>query len=235
MNYIVFYQRLGKVVNNNVETMDYTKEYTNIHSIDVDVASVELEIQLSDKLKIEGTDIPSDYKFEEQNGVLKIKNKKVSQNSKLVMYIPSNIQKLDIDIGAGKIQMQDIMVNRLNLDTGAAIANIENVIVLSAAEIDAGIGEIKIQNSDISNLDMDAGVGNVKYDGYLRETSKIDCGVGNIDINLKGTGEIYKIIAERGVGELKINGNKLSGTQTIGNGSNILKISGGIGSLSVTY
>lgn len=226
-----------EIANNNVETMDYTKEYVNIYSIEMDVAAVELEIEKTDAntLKIEGTAIPVDYKFEEDEGVLKIKNKKVSKDSKLVIYVPNNLSKLDIDIGAGKIQMENLQVQELSLDTGAAVANITNIIATSSTKIDAGVGDISIKNSDISNLDLDAGIGNVEYNGYLRDTNTLNCGVGNIDIALEGTDTLYKIIAEKSVGEIKVNGTKLSGNQTIGEGSNTLKISGGIGSINVTY
>lgn len=223
------------VLNNNVETMNYTKEYVNINSIEMDIAATELVIQKAEVLKIEGEALPTDYKFEEKDGILKIKNKKVAQNSKLVVYIPNDMLELDIDIGAGKIQIEDIKVSELNLDTGAAVTSIKKLNVVSSADIDAGVGEIVIEDSDIYNLDMDAGVGTVEYSGYLRGTSDIDCGVGNININLSGTDVMYKIIAEKGIGELEVNGNKLSGTQTLGNGSNVIKLSGGIGSLNIEY
>lgn len=221
--------------NNNIETINYTKEYIGIDSIELDIAAIELEIQNSDVLKIEGTDIPSDYTFDTQDRTLKIKNKKVAQNSKLVIYIPSDVVKLDIDIGAGKIEMENVKIDKLSLDTGAATAKMKDLTVISQADIDTGIGEIFIENADISNLDLDAGIGNVEYSGYLRGANDVDCGVGSVNINLTGTEAMYKIIAERGIGELNINGNSLSGTQTIGEGSNILKLSGGIGSLNIAY
>ena len=223
------------VLNNNVETMNYTKEYQSINSIIIDIAAAEMDIRSAEVLKIEGTNIPVDYKFKEDDGVLKISNKKVSQDSKLVIYIPNNMNKLQLDIGAGKIQMEDIRIKQLDLDTGAANTEITNLIVTSDLDIDMGVGDILIENSDVTNLDLDAGVGSVEYDGYLRGTNNINCGVGNLDINLQGTQTMYKIMAERGIGELKINGTRLSGNQTIGEGSNVIKISGGIGSLSITY
>lgn len=223
------------VATNNVEVMDYVQEYININSIDMDISTVNLEIIPADTLKVEATGIPVDYKFEQENGELKIKNKKVSQNAKLVLYIPRDVNKLDLDIGAGKIEMEDITVQELSLDTGAATTAIKGLKVLSKLDIDAGVGDISIKESDVSNLDMDAGVGNIEYNGYLRGKSSVDCGIGNVDMNLEGTEEMYNIIAERGIGELKINGIKLSGSQILGTGKNILKLSGGIGSLAVTY
>jgi len=223
------------VANNNVETMSYTKEYENVNSIEIDVSAIDLEILPANKLNVSGTEIPVDYKFEEENGTLKIKGKKVKTEAKLIICVPNNMVELDLDIGAGKIEIEDITVQKFNLDTGAADTKIENLIVTSKAEIDAGVGEITIKNSDLSNLDLDAGVGNIEYNGYLRGMCTVNCGVGSVDINLIGGEAMYNIIAERGIGELRINDAKLSGTQTIGNGSNIIKLSGGVGSLKITY
>lgn len=228
------------IANGVVETKNYTNEYANIQSLEIDASAMSLEIIPVDEsevsiLKIRATDVPTDYRFEQENDKLEIKGKKVASDAKLVIYLPSTVKNLDIDIGAGDIQIKDISIDSFNLDTGATQTNIQSLTVTSNAEIDAGTGEIVISDSNISNLDIDAGVGNLEYTGYLNGASDIDCGVGNIELNLKGTESMYKIIAERGIGELKINGNKVSGTQTVGSGNAIVKLSGGIGSLSITY
>ena len=228
------------VANGVVETKNYTNEYANIQSIEIDASAMSLEIIPVDEsevsiLKIQATDVPTDYKFEQEHDKLEINGKKVASNTKLVIYLPTTVSNLDIDVGAGDIQIKDINIVEFNLDTGATESNIQNLTVTSKAEIDAGTGEIIINDSNISNLDIDAGVGNLEYTGHLNGVSDIDCGVGNVELNLKGTEAMYKITAEKGIGELKINGNKVSGTQTVGNGTNIVKLSGGIGSLSITY
>lgn len=223
------------VVTDSVETIDVSKDFKNIHSIELDISSAELEIVKADKLKVEGKAIPVDYEFKEENGELKIKNKKVAKNAKLVIYLPAEIKDLDIDIGAGKIQMEDLTIQEISLDTGASTVDINKLTVTSKMDVDAGVGDLVIIDSDVSNLDLDAGVGNVKYTGYLKGNSEINCGVGNMELNLQGTLDIYKLIAERGIGQLRVNDLNLSGTQTLGTGSNIVKLSGGIGSLKVTY
>ena len=226
--------------NNSVEVESFTKEYENIYDIEIDVSSINLEIVSIDEadtnmLKILGTDIPTEYKFEQENGILKIKGKKIKQNSKLVMYVPATFKDLDIDIGAGNILIDNITIQKFNLDTGATNTNIKQLTVSSDADIDAGAGDITIENSNITNLDMDSGVGKLEYTGYLTGINNIDCGVGNLELNLQGTESIYKITAQKGVGDLKINGNKLGGTQTVGSGTNIVNISGGVGSLDINY
>ena len=223
------------VVNGNVETMNYTKEYTNIYSIEMDIAAAEIEIKSGDTLKIDATDIPVDYTFEVKDGILSIENKKASNNAKLVIYVPNNMKKLDIDIGAGKVYVDSVTVENLDLEVGAVTTDIKELVVMANAKIDAGVGNISINDSDISNLDINSGVGKVRYNGYLRGTNSVECVVGSMSINLSGTEEMYKITAGKAVGELSVNGTSLKGTQTIGEGPNQIKISGGIGSINITY
>lgn len=228
------------MTNNNIAVHNFTKEYENIHSIEIDISSIDLELITTaetnvNNLKIEGLDIPTEYKFEENNGVLKVKGKSVKSNSKLVMYVPNMLNDLDIDIGAGNIQIDNINTQEFSLGTGATNANINNLEVSRNADIDAGTGNITIKDANISNLDVDAGIGKLEYTGYLNGFNDINCGIGKVELNLQGKESSYRITAEKGIGEVKINGNKVSGTQTLGNGSNIIKVSGGIGSLDIRY
>lgn len=220
---------------NSIETMNVSQEYVNIHEIDLEVAASSIEIIKADSLKVEGTNIPKDYDFTEKNGKLEIKGKKIKSGAKIVIYMPSEINSLDIEVGAGNITIKDITLQEIRLDTGAAKTDITGLIVTTKADINTGVGETNIIDSDITNLDMDTGIGSVELNGYLKGASDIDCGVGNLDIDLLGTEAFYRIIAERGIGNLVINGTKVSGEQNIGTGNNILKISGGIGNLDISY
>ena len=169
------------MANNNVEVESFTKEYANIQSIEIDVSATNLEIMPADEtnaniLRIQGVDIPTEYKFEVDNKMLKINGKKVKSNSKLILYVPNTVNELDIDIGAGNIQIDNLNIQELSLDTGATTADINNLNVTKNANIDAGAGDIAIEDSNISNLDIDAGVGNLEYTGYLNGINDIDCG-----------------------------------------------------------
>lgn len=222
------------ILGSSVETIDYMKEYTNINSIEIEVQSVNLEIVSGDILKVEGN-IPASYKFKEENGALEIDGKSIKGTGDITIYIPEEVSNLSLETGAGDIQIKDVSIKTLDLETGASKTNIDNVIVTNNAKIETGVGETTITNTDISNLDMDAGVGNVEYNGYLRDTSNINCGVGNIELTLLGTEELYTLTTERGIGNLNVNGKNYSGIQTFGNGINKVKLSGGIGNLSVVY
>lgn len=102
-------------------------------------------------------------------------------------------------------------------------------------KIDAGAGETKIISTSLNDLRLDAGVGRIEIDGEITGESKIACGIGETDIKLEQDEGEYKIIAEKGIGSLKIKGQEQGTETTYGNGKNIIKIEGGIGSIKVDF
>lgn len=73
-------------------------------------------------------------------------------------------------------------------------------------KIDAGAGETVINDSKLNDLKLNAGVGRVEINGEITGDSRIECGIGEMDIVLSGAEENYKIVAEKGIGSLKIKG-----------------------------
>lgn len=57
-----------------------------------------------------------------------------------------------------------------------------------------------------------------------------------MDITLKGDKENYKIVGEKGIGSLKIDGKSQSGSNsTYGSGNNVIKVDGGVGSINIDF
>lgn len=74
-------------------------------------------------------------------------------------------------------------------------------------KIDAGAGETVINESNLNDLRLNAGVGRIEINGDITGDSRIECGIGEIEIVLSQSEENYKILAEKGIGSLKIKGN----------------------------
>ena len=60
--------------------------------------------------------------------------------------------------------------------------------------------------------------------GEITGNSKIECGVGELDVTLTGNKEDYKIIAEKGIGRIKIDGAEQGNNVSIGNGVNEIRL-----------
>ena len=77
------------------------------------------------------------------------------------------------------------------------------------------------------------GVGELDLSAKLSGNSDIDAGVGRLNLNLIGND--YKIKVDKGIGSASINGNDIKDDTYYGEGSNIIDIDGGVGSIDISY
>ena len=96
-------------------------------------------------------------------------------------------------------------------------------------------GNFYINSGTIGNLELDQGVGKVYVNAYLRGTSKIEGGVGKLDINLLGGKDNYRIVVEKGVGSIKVDGNAVGNENIIGSGNSKVNIEGGVGEININF
>lgn len=222
-------------------TEDFSETYKNVDRIKIEIVSAKLNIKEGNELKLEVKGMKSRVNSKIHNGTLKIEEHKKwfwkdGFSGYITLYIPKdiNLKELDIDSGAGKIEINNIYSNIFELEHGAGAITISNS-QFDKTEINGGAGEFKVLSSRLNDLDLAAGVGRAVIEAEITGRSKIECGIGEIDIKLIGSEEDYKIIAENGIGSLKIKGNSVSNEKTYGDGRNVIEVEGGIGSIKVDF
>lgn len=224
----------------NVTNLNEVKINNDISSLDIDLSNVNVMIKKGNKFKIETNSDNINYRVVENNLFINQKddnwfNRKV--NSDLIIYVEKNFvfDFVLIENGAGKLDINDLSTNELELDLGAGKVTIDKLTVLKEASIDGGAGEVNISNSSINNLDLDMGIGKVLISSTLTGNSEIDAGIGEVDLNLLDKEDNYKINIDKSIGEIIIDGNKVGEENSYGNGLNTIDISGGIGSININF
>lgn len=213
--------------------------YTDIKYLDIDLDSTNLEIKEGEELTIEATDKEKLY-ISNPSNTLKIKERDRNHffwhnnKSSIKIYIPKNmIEKLKLDVGAGKVTLNNIDADSLKLEHGAGYVLIRNS-EFKKADIKGGAGKLEINSSTIHNLSFETGVGNSSItSSHILGKSTIAVGVGNVSVGLEGSKEDYTLYAEKGIGSIKIDGEKISGKT--GTGDNEIHIEGGIGNIDVYF
>lgn len=208
--------------------------------LEIDVKSVNVVIKEGTSLKAETNNKYVHVK--QNNNKLRIVEEKHNYFNKsdmgdLIVYIPKDYQFNDVSIenGAGKIDIEAINAQSFDLDLGAGKVSINNLLVTREIDIDSGAGELTINNGDINNLDLDMGAGKVTLLARITGNSKIDAGVGEINLNLIGESSDYRIIVNKGIGKATLNGEEVKNETYYGDGSNRIDIDGGIGSIKINY
>ncbi|NLC48475.1 MAG: DUF4097 domain-containing protein [Tenericutes bacterium] len=211
----------------------------NISSLEISIQYSSLEIINSDKFLIETNN--KYIKVKENNNKLTIKenNKKLftSKNTnKITLYIPYNFIFDDVDInsGVGNINIDLINSKDLNLKIGAGKITIKDLFIANKAKIEGGAGKITISSGQINNLNLDSGVGKVSIRCKLTGNNNISSGIGETNLLLLGDKENYTVIASKGIGTISFNDIQISDGALYGNGENLIKIDGGIGSINIS-
>lgn len=226
---------------NNHDVVDFEKSYDNITSIDIDISTANIIVKSGNEFKIDATNMNKSFSSKEKNGKLVLKEKDSwfwhrNVNGSITVYVPYDVKlnELEIDNGAGEISIEGIRSYKLNVEQGAGRLEI-NDSQFDNTDIDGGAGEVKVTLSTLNNLDMDSGVGKIVMEALITGNSKIDCGVGELDITLLGKDSDYRILAQKGIGSIKIAGVNQSNDSVYGSGTNRLELDGGVGSINIDF
>lgn len=230
-------------VSSNMQTVDIGNKgnilnLTDITSLDIEVKYTNLIIKNGDTFHYETNNDNIIYK--ENHNTIKIEEKGKwlfsDTESNLIIYIPENfdLNKINIEAGAGKVEIENLNVDNLDLELGAGEASISNLNIRNNTKLEGGAGRLNILDGNINNLDLDMGIGEININSFITGDSDIDAGIGILNLNLQGSKADYRIITDKGVGNLKINGQNISGASTYGEGKNLIKIDEGIGNINIT-
>lgn len=221
----------------NKDTLSFNKNYQDINNLEIEAGASNIYIEAGDSFTVVANDIGARTSIDKFGNTLKIREKgswfwQTKNIGEIRITIPEGLLKsLDIDAGAGKININNLNVDKFDIEQGAGTIEI-NHITTNKTDIDGGAGEINIADSEIYNLDLDAGVGKVTIDGIVYGNSEIDCGVGEVNLNLNGDESIYTLAIDKGIGSIKINGDSFN-NNIYGNGVNRINIDGGVGAINI--
>lgn len=185
----------------------------------------------------------ADFRFKEDEGKLKIENNEGSLFSfgevagQLVITVPEKMsfKKVEINAGAGDIQIENLVCDSLDLDLGAGQVNVNHIKINKNADIDGGAGEITVSDGYMANADISIGVGKAEIAAYLSGNSTVEAGVGDTKLVLKGDKTDYTVITDAGIGGFSVDGDHVSDGEVIGDGENTVEIEGGIGAVRVQF
>ena len=158
-----------------------------------------------------------------------------SNKSYLKLFIPEDLlfDKVDIEIGAAKVNIDKLYAKKIDYEVGAGATTIKNIRATEEFNADTGAGAFKIKNGVINNLKSEFGAGEVTINATLTGENKLDCGIGSLNLKLHDSIENYTIKAHKGLGEIKLNGDKLADGKIVGNGINTVYLEGGVGSIKI--
>lgn len=234
-------------INSDKKDSKLLEEYTtisnnvnNIESFKIDISNDDIEIKEGEKFEVKTND--PDVKFYHENSKVKIKTDKTfswhlsnSSRGTIIIYLPNefNITELDLNLGAGKIDIDKIFVETLLMDLGAGTMTAKEINVYEKATINGGAGNINIYSGTINNLNLKLGAGNASIESDLTGSNTLTTGVGKLNLGLSRSKDNYKFDISKGLGNIILNDFDVSEDILIGDGETKIKISGAVGNIII--
>lgn len=234
-------------INSDKKDSKLLEEYTtisnnvnNIESFKIDISNDNIEIKEGEKFEVKTND--PDVKFYHENSKVKIKTDKTfswhlsnSSRGTIIIYLPNefNISELDLNLGAGKIDIDKIFVETLLMDLGAGTMTAKEINVYEKATINGGAGNINIYSGTINNLNLKLGAGNASIESDLTGSNTLTTGVGKLNLGLSRSKDNYKFDISKGLGNIILNDFDVSEDILIGDGKTKIKISGAVGNIII--
>lgn len=235
--------------NKKEKTIDFSQNFTNVESIDIENSAGKLVIRTGDQFRVEARNVSEHFKAKvNSNGELNISdnNKRINipwlhikgfngRNSTITLYVPAQFMAKEarIDTGAGNVSIEGLNADYLYISAGAG--NIEGSgLKAEKAKVDGGVGAVNLSDVNFNSADFDCGVGNLDIDGILTGKTKVDCGVGEVDFNLKGNVDDYGLDIDAGVGSIRLNGESMKHSyQANSYTPNVIIVDGGVGNVRI--
>lgn len=149
------------------------------------------------------------------------------KNAVVYLSLPQGaaLEEVDLEFGAGEINIADLQADDIDIEFGAGICNVEalkadsvslsvgagqaNIGTLTARETDleVGAGELVVYDVDvIGSMDLDIGMGNAEIYGTVTGDLDADCSMGNLTMQLTGAEEDHSYYVDCAMGSVTVGG-----------------------------
>ncbi len=219
----------------------------NLESVLIKFDAGSITLQSGDTFQVNGTNIPASLTATLDNGKLVIEdqeNTNILPNligkdkaPSLVVTIPrdTHLKKLELEIGAGRGELLEIITDELILKQGAGEI-VADQLQADSGKLNGGAGAVHFTDVQLNDFEIKGGVGLIDIQGLVTGDLEIDCGVGQTSLDINASVNDYFITADQGIGPITINGQNFSETGTGSKSSpHHIDIDGGVGPVNLTF
>jgi hypothetical protein len=224
--------------------LDEAKTYeitTEIKSLDIRINAADFKIKQGEKFSVESN--LAKLEVRENNGTLTLeeltKNNVTNayNGAMLTICIPEGtvFEHITLLTGAGKLTIDTLSAKRIDFKLGAGEVSIGSLFASEYANIDGGAGNITVSDGALNRFNLNMGVGELNLISALSGDCDLEMGVGAATITLIGNKNDYKLDISKGLGSITVDGQVVTDFGSSGNGTNSIKINGGVGSIDLKF
>ena len=210
-----------------------------VRALRMDINAADVKLEQGDAFHVESN--LKQLTVSVQNGVLTVRQKnKLGVNytdGMLTLYVPEGtvFESVSINTGAGRLTAEELRTERLELSLGAGAVEIGYLETTKETDIEGGAGAIVIADGSITDLDLEMGVGGLDLTAALLGDSDLSLGVGESKLTLLGNKDDYRVEIEKGLGNIRVDGEVVSQYGSSGSGRYSVDIVGGGGEIKLSF
>lgn len=130
----------------------------------------------------------------------------------ITVYVPEGYEfdEVDVDLGAGYVQLGDLYAQKASLEVGAGEIYIGHAEA-SKMDISVGAGSVVFDDMEIDDLEAEIGMGSFQAQGGISRKADIECSMGYVSLDLDGKEDDFNYKLEGSMGNIEIGGMSFSG------------------------
>lgn len=136
-----------------------------------------------------------------------------SNTMKLYLYMPKAMgyEKLELELGAGRVEADGIHAAKIEVDAGAGQIVLSD-IVCDEFDGDVGAGELIAKNvQTMVSAELSVGAGHIEVEMDMQGELAAKCSLGQIALNLAGKEKDFNYEISCAAGEIKLGSNSYAG------------------------
>lgn len=187
---------------------------TDIRTLDIEAGGCEfvLEESADENFYIQAKTIGK-FQCYVKDDALYVKSSQILDNSgKIVLYVPAAYQfeKVDVELGAGVLQMDVLETDEADFEVGAGQITM-NFLRADGCKFDVGMGEILVDDMQVNNVNAEVGMGHLLMRGTVFGDLKGECAMGSMEVYLSGQEEDFDYTFAAAMGNVTVDGRDYSG------------------------
>ena len=129
-----------------------------------------------------------------------------------ILYVPKGVvfDNVDLDLGAGKVNLDTLETKELKLDLGAGQV-LSKGLQAEELKVSVGAGDVSLQDADLEKVKIKVGAGNCSIQGEIKDEVDAECALGNITLKLLGEEKDFDYDCDCVSGNITIAGEEYTG------------------------
>lgn len=193
---------------NNIRKLDMEIGYCHLRTERSEDASIYLEAENAYKFQgyVEGDTL---YVRSVGGSVMDLAQ---AADRSITLYLPDDysFDEVDIEVGAGYLELGDFYAAEAVLEVGAGEINLSS-IQTQELDVSVGTGAIDISYMVIDHLDAEIGMGRFTGLGELNGDAEVECSMGYVEMTLGGSEGDFNYTLEGAMGTIGIGNNSFGG------------------------